>query len=157
MIQLFLFNCFTLNFVKTYCVEKFPWFNKLSSNFFAMDKKTNNELSGIDVTCSICLDMLHRPQEIDPCKHMFCQSCLIRLCHEGTPMDPHEDVVRNCPLCRGPINDTKFNRELNKTIRSQHPEEYLSRENLEAESGIFLIFGSRTPYHRDHRPYRLQY
>ena len=122
-----------------HCVEKFPWFNKLSSNFFAMDKKTNNGLSEIDVTCSICLDMIHRPQEIDPCKHMFCQSCLFGLSQaEG----------RNCPLCRGAINDTKFKRELNKKIRNQHPEDYLSRENLEAKSGIFLIFGSRSPYHR---------
>ena len=127
-----------------HCVEKFPWFNKLSWNFFAIDEKTNNglRLSEFDVTCSICLDMLHRPQEIDPCKHMFCQSCLTRMYHENLGMEA------KCPLCRGAINDTKFNRELNKTIRSQHPEDYLSRENLEAESGIFLMYGSRTPYHR---------
>ena len=102
------------------------------------DEKTNN--GQIDITCSICLDRIHRPQEIDPCKHMFCQSCLIRMSEAG--------CTKKCPLCRGAINNTKFNRELNQMIRNQHPEDYLNRENLEAKSGNFLIFGSRTPYHR---------
>ena len=70
---------------------------------------------------------------------MFCQTCVIRLSHEA---------IDNCPLCRGYINGTRFDRELNEKIRNQHPKDYLSRENLEAKSGIFLIFGSRTPYHR---------
>ena len=71
-----------------------------------------------------------RPQEIDPCKHMFCQTCLIRLSYEA---------IDNCPLCRGAINDTKFNRELNQKIRNQYLEDYLSREKLGEKSSIFLI------------------
>ena len=95
-----------------------------------MAEKTNNGLSEIDVTCSICLDRLHRPHEIDPCKHMFCQPCLIRLSQAGGT---------NCPLCRGVINTTKFNRALEEAIQNQYPEDYLSRENLEVKSGIFVI------------------
>ena len=86
-------------------------------------------VSETDVTCSICLDRIHRPHEIDPCKHMFCQPCLIRLKDAGST---------NCPLCRGAINGTKFNCDLNEGIRKQHPEDYFSRENLEYKSGIFL-------------------
>ena len=95
-----------------------------------MAEKTNGLVSEIDVTCSICLDRLHRPQEIDPCKHMFCQPCLIRLSQAGGT---------NCPLCRGAINGSKVNRALGEAIANQYPEDYISRENLEWESGIFMI------------------
>jgi hypothetical protein len=37
LIQLFLFKIVLLKIPSKHCVEKFPWFNKLSSNFFAMD------------------------------------------------------------------------------------------------------------------------
>ena len=95
-----------------------------------MDEKTNNGLSEIDTTCSICLDRIHRPQEIDPCKHMFCQSCLIRL------SQAHRS---NCPMCRGAINGTKLNLKLHLALWTQHFDDYENRYNVELESGIYDI------------------
>ena len=46
--------------------------------FMQMVEETFN-LVGMDFQCSICLDLLQRPHQIEPCMHAFCESCLIRL------------------------------------------------------------------------------
>ena len=83
-----------------------------------------------DLQCAICLELLHRPHEIDPCHHRFCASCLIRLSQARR---------LNCPLCRTAINDTILMHSLNERIRTFHPDEYLRRQNLEEASGISYI------------------
>ena len=116
-----------------------------------MDKKTNNGLcdesldkfgqfmkmieetsylSEMDTQCSICLDLMHRPHEIDPCKHRFCQPCLIRMSQAGR---------MNCPLCRGAINGLYINSELDEAIQNQHREDYLRRQKLEIMSNFYEV------------------
>ena len=77
-------------------------------------------LSEIDIQCAICLDLLQMPFEIDPCRHTFCQFCLLRL------SQAHRF---NCPICRGAINGIKFNRKLHLALLTQHFDDY--RNTLE--------------------------
>ena len=63
----------------------------------------------IETKCSICLNLLQRPHEIDLCGHTFCLACLIRLSHAQR---------RNCPNCRGVINGTNLNLRLHLAIQN---------------------------------------
>ena len=50
-----------------------------------MDKNENpgpglpDETSNLDFQCTVCLDLMVRPRQIQPCMHGFCEACLIRL------------------------------------------------------------------------------
>ena len=84
----------------------------------------------VDLECSICMDLLHRPHQTEPCRHIFCLSCLIRLNQAGG---------RNCPLCRTVIQGTNLKKELDEKIQINFEDYYISRMNVEMESGsIFL-------------------
>ena len=80
--------------------------------------------------CSVCMDLLHLPHQIDPCRHTFCQSCLIRLSQARRS---------NCPMCRGAINGTKLNLKLHLALWTQHFDDYENRYNVELESGVYDI------------------
>ena len=97
--------------------------------FMKMIEETSY-LSEIDTQCSICLDLMHRPHEIDPCKHRFCQPCLIRLSQARR---------MNCPLCRGAINGLYINSELDEAIQNQHREDYPRRQKLEIMSNFYEV------------------
>ena len=99
------------------------------SEFMKMIEETLY-LSEIDIQCAICQDLLQRPYEIDPCRHTFCQSCLIRLSQAGSI---------NCPICRGAINYTRFNLKLHLALRTQHFDDYENRYTEELETGIYDI------------------
>ena len=86
--------------------------------------------------CSVCMDLLHLPHQIDPCRHTFCQSCLIRL---------SQAHGINCPICRGTINGSNLNQVLDQAIRNQHEDEYLRRQSVEMESGIYNVPMDWTP------------
>ena len=86
--------------------------------------------------CSVCMDLLNRPHQIDPCMHTFCESCLIRLCQANRI---------NCPNCRGAINGTNLNQVLDEAIRNQHEDDYLRRQSVEMESGIYDVPMDWTP------------
>ena len=88
--------------------------------FMKMVERTSY-LSEIDVTCSICLDVMHQPHEIDPCNHRFCHSCLIRWCQAGWT---------SCPICRGAINGINLNVVLDELLETQRQEEFLRKYTL---------------------------
>ena len=71
-----------------------------------------------------------RPYEIDPCRHTFCQSCLIRLIQAGRS---------NCPICRGAMNGTKLNIKLHLALLTQNFDDYGNRYIVELKSGIYDI------------------
>ena len=73
---------------------------------------------------------VQRPYEINPCRHTFCQSCLIRLSQARRV---------NCPICRGAINGTKLNLKLHLAIWNQHFDDYENRNMVELNSGIYEI------------------
>ena len=93
-------------------------------------------LSEIETDCSICLNLLQRPHEIDPCGHTFCLACLIRL---------SQAQRRNCPNCRGVINGTNLNLRLHTAMQNQHHDAYENRHTEELESGIYNILMDWTP------------
>ena len=103
--------------------------------FMTMVEETLN-LPSMDFDCSICMDLLHRPHQIEPCRHTFCESCLIRLSQAHRV---------NCPNCRGAINGTNLNHVLDEAIQNQHQDTYLRRRNVEMESGIFDVPMNWTP------------
>ena len=72
-------------------------------------------LSEIETQCSIWLDLIQRPHEIDPCGHTFCQACLIGL---------SQAQRRECRNCCGAINSTYLNMELGLAIQNHHPDAY---------------------------------
>ena len=73
---------------------------------------------------------VQRPYEINPCRHTFCQSCLIRLSQARRV---------NCPICRGAINGAKLNLKLHLAIWNQHFDDYENRNMVELNSGIYEI------------------
>ncbi|KAJ0067923.1 hypothetical protein NL108_011715 [Boleophthalmus pectinirostris] len=79
------------------------------------------ELVSEGLLCAVCLDLYLCPYMCHPCKHIFCEPCLRTLaknCPSNTP----------CPLCRTTITHVFFQKELNQTVRSFFPKEYLSRK-----------------------------
>lgn len=61
----------------------------------AFTLKAVDEKSIHHFTCSICLELLHRPVEIivDGCHHMYCSSCL----------SSASRAKQQCPQCRRPF------------------------------------------------------
>ncbi|KAJ0019675.1 hypothetical protein NQD34_007244, partial [Periophthalmus magnuspinnatus] len=79
------------------------------------------ELVSKGLLCAVCLDLYLCPYMCHPCKHIFCEPCLRTLaknCSSNTP----------CPLCRTTITQVFFQKELNQTVRTFFPKEYLSRK-----------------------------
>ena len=52
-----------------------------------------------DLLCPICLELLHRPHSLNPCKHIFCDPCLRRL---------NGARFHRCPVCRSPIKGCRL-------------------------------------------------
>ena len=87
-------------------------------------------LSPDDLTCSVCLDVLHRPVAIR-CSHRFCLGCARAICFaEGGGHLKVGSRVAKCPLCRRP---GAFSRGwvlhwLDLFIHHQHPVQWKARE-----------------------------
>lgn len=52
-------------------------------------------LRSLDLVCAVCTNALCRPQELEPCAHLFCESCLARL------------PKRACPVCKQAIQSSR--------------------------------------------------
>jgi len=73
-----------------------------------------------DFSCSICLELLHKPTIIQ-CKHRFCAPCLRDVSHK----------FDFCPMCRmqqslNPAHHTR-DKPLEALLKQQFPEEYRAR------------------------------
>jgi len=74
-----------------------------------------------DFSCSICLELLHKPTIIQ-CGHRFCAPCLREVSHK----------FEFCPMCRmeqslNPIHHTR-DRSLEALLKQQFPHEYKARQ-----------------------------
>ena len=78
-------------------VEMFGEFMKLvkTENETARQAMDDMDLDE-DFKCAICLDLLYRPQMLEPCRHIFCETCLKRA------------RICICPMCRTPIDACQF-------------------------------------------------
>ena len=97
---------------------------EMFKEFMAMVNVTSLH-PGIDLECSICMEIVFWPQELDVCKHVFCYPCIIRLFQVGA----------RCPLCRAVFRRTNGLKDLSSTISQFHEDYY--QERVEMESGIF--------------------
>ncbi|XP_010075620.1 PREDICTED: E3 ubiquitin-protein ligase RNF180-like [Pterocles gutturalis] len=68
--------------------------------------------------CAVCLDVYFNPYMCYPCHHVFCEPCLRVLAKDNPASTP-------CPLCRTTIARVFFQTELNNSIKSFFPMEYL--------------------------------
>ncbi|NXJ98960.1 RN180 ligase, partial [Corythaixoides concolor] len=68
--------------------------------------------------CAVCLDVYFNPYMCYPCHHIFCEPCLRMLAKDNAANTP-------CPLCRTTIARVFFQTELNNSIKSFFPMEYL--------------------------------
>lgn len=70
-----------------------------------------------DINCSICLDILVRPQTLVPCGHSFCRSCFSSgsQCRGG-----HRNKLSftNCPQCRQAVEGFVPSRQLESLIET---------------------------------------
>ncbi|XP_009984490.1 PREDICTED: E3 ubiquitin-protein ligase RNF180 [Tauraco erythrolophus] len=75
--------------------------------------------------CAVCLDVYFNPYMCYPCNHIFCEPCLRMLAKDNPANTP-------CPLCRTTIARVFFQTELNNSIKSFFPTEYLKlKENFQ--------------------------
>ncbi|MEQ2264810.1 hypothetical protein XENORESO_019895, partial [Xenotaenia resolanae] len=70
--------------------------------------------------CAVCLDVYFSPYMCHPCNHIFCEPCLRTLAKNNSTNTP-------CPLCRTIITHVFFQKELNQTVKTFFPKEYLTR------------------------------
>ena len=80
-----------------------------------------------EVTCPICLDLLHVPV-LTPCGHDFCQMCMDRMIDEHDGND-----VQNCPICRAEFSEYSLNPRLKKQLDELYPEESTMRKRMREE------------------------
>ena len=81
-----------------------------------------------ELLCPICLELLHRPHRLNPCRHLFCDPCLRRLNSQN-----HDQ----CPVCRSLIEDCHLDQELHDHIEDQYQDVYIQRQQAEMNTGIF--------------------
>ena len=96
---------------------------EMFQEFMAMVNVTSLH-PGIDLECAICMDILIWPQELEVCKHVFCEPCLIRLFQAGEP---------RCPLCRAVSRESNPLRDLQNTIEIFYEDYYQERSNVERD------------------------
>ena len=66
--------------------------------------KINEENEVIEeLSCPICYEALHWPQQLDPCRHIFCDPCLRRMA------DAPRSEAAGCPMCRTEIKSCATN------------------------------------------------
>ena len=74
---------------------------KSDKNDTSTECKNNDDQDENDIidelSCPICYEALHVPQELDPCKHVFCDPCLRRMA------DAPRTEAAGCPMCRTEI------------------------------------------------------
>jgi len=58
--------------------------------------------------CGICYEIMYQAVSLMPCLHSFCGGCF------SDWMVRHKD----CPNCREPVNEVRYNASLNSTIDS---------------------------------------
>ena len=80
--------------------------------------------------CSICSDIFHKPCQIVPCMHCYCDPCLRRLFHSGT---------KTCPLCTEEIEGCYFDKKLDEKIKDQHGKQYIARKQKEEKSDVYEL------------------
>ena len=85
---------------------------------------------GLVKECPICLDTLHKPCQILPCKHIYCDPCLRRLYQSGTSL---------CPLCRATINGCYLDRKLDNKIKDLNVEKHTVRQKKEENSDVYQL------------------
>ena len=85
---------------------------------------------GLVKECPICLDTLHKPCQILPCKHVYCDPCLRRLYQSGTSL---------CPLCRATINGCYLDRKLDNKIKDLNVEKHTVRQKKEENSDVYQL------------------
>ena len=100
---------------------------EMFKEFMAMVNVTSLH-PGVDLECSICMDILFWPQELDVCKHVFCSPCIIPLMQAGGT---------RCPLCCTVFRQTDKPMDLEETILQFQEDYYQERRNEVMESGIF--------------------
>ena len=82
----------------------------------------------IDLECSICMNILSRPHQLEDCYHVFCEVCLIRLFQAST-----QTSLPSCPLCRAAIGKTWLMIELDMTLMNYFEEYCHNRMDMEIE------------------------
>lgn len=83
-----------------------------------------------DFLCPVCLDLLHNPQSVEPCRHAFCDPCLRRLAQTNPFNCP-------CPLCRTPIKLCRPLKELTSQIKLSYSSMYQHRMKHELTTTVY--------------------
>jgi Cysteine rich domain with multizinc binding regions/Zinc finger, C3HC4 type (RING finger) len=76
-----------------------------------------------ELSCGICLDLLHNCVTLVSCLHNFCGACITSWLKNGT-----------CPLCKAAITKAKKNAPINNIVASvlqKHPEKVRPQAELE--------------------------
>ena len=84
----------------------------------------------MDDVCAICQDLLFQPTVLDPCQHIYCETCLRRLGN-------HQ--INTCPICRSDIQDCYPIKELHKFLQDKYPRQYFLRQQIETKSNVYLL------------------
>ena len=80
--------------------------------------------------CAICQDLLFQPTILDPCQHIYCETCLRRLGYAE---------INTCPLCRNDIQGCYPLIELCKSLKTKFPDQFKSRQLNENKSKDYLL------------------
>ena len=83
-----------------------------------------------DLMCGICRDIYLDPQELIPCEHVFCETCLRRL---------NQARIYNCPICRRQIMNTLPVEDLRNQIMERYPQHVQERAEAEQQSNSYSL------------------
>ena len=80
--------------------------------------------------CAICQDLLFQPTILDPCQHIYCEPCLIRLGNAD---------INSCPMCRHDIQNCYPLIELEKSLKKLFPDQFKSRQLNENKTNVYVL------------------
>ncbi|KAJ3150088.1 hypothetical protein HDU86_006711 [Geranomyces michiganensis] len=112
------------------------WISEARTSFLTVVEGLTPELS--DFECAVCLGTMHKPVQLETCKHRFCRECLHQHARYSAYWSYLYWIDILCPICRGgyTVRSKIDDHAMENLIRTYFPREHATRSREEFRKEI---------------------
>ncbi|KAI8586489.1 hypothetical protein BDZ88DRAFT_509740 [Geranomyces variabilis] len=112
------------------------WISEARKSFLAVVEGLTPDLT--DFECAVCLGTMHKPVQLETCKHRFCRECL----HQHARFSAYWSYLYwidiMCPICRGgyTVRSKVDDKAMDNLIKTYFPREHAAKSREEFRKKI---------------------